>query len=120
MRNRHDEAGFSLFEIVLAAGILSLVMLGVLAAMNGSFMADEVAANTTRSQTIARQAMEECLAVSYDDLLSLDGNTATVDGFTVTISVLQSSLDMRLIEVVVDKVDALGGRTRLLVARAVR
>jgi Tfp pilus assembly protein PilV len=56
---REGSPGFSLFEVVLAAGILSLVMLGVLAAMNGSFLADRVAANATRSQSIARQTMEE-------------------------------------------------------------
>jgi len=112
--------GFSLFEVVLAAGILSLVMLGVLAAMNGSFMADRAAANTTRSQSIARQAMEECLHAAFDDLLSLDGDTTTVDGFTVQVSVVQSSVDTRLVEVVVDHAKEPGSRTRLLLLRSAR
>ncbi len=115
-----NRSGFSLVEVIVAAGILSLVVLGVLAATNGSFMADRAAANTTRSQAIARHAMEECLNTLFDDLLNLDGDTTTVDGFTVDISVVQSSVDLRIIEVTVDKPAAPGSRTRLLMLRSAR
>ncbi len=117
---RISETGFTLFEVVLAAAILALLMLGVLAATNGSFLADRAAGNATRSQAIARQTMEECLATDYNDLLNLNGNTATVQGFTVTITVMQSTVDTRLVEVVVDKAGAVGARTRLVALRSVR
>lgn len=113
-------AGFTLFETVLAAAILSLVMLGVLAGVNNSFLADKAAAGATSSQTIARRIMEECLAVAYDDLLNLNGNTTTVDGFTTRVTVIQSATDLRLIEVTVDRPGATSSSTRLLMLRSAR
>jgi len=119
MRSR-SEAGVTLLEMVFAAAILSVLMVGVLAAMNGSFMADRAAGNDTASQTLARRVMEECMAVAYEDLMNLNGNTTTVNGFTATVSVVQSTVDTRLIEVQVVNPDEPGGTTRLLVLRSAR
>jgi type II secretory pathway component PulJ len=115
-----DSRAFTLFETLLAAAILSLVTVGVLSAVNGAFLADRTAANTTSSQTIAKRVMEESLGTAYDDLLNLHGNTAVVDGFTVQVAVVQQGIDVRLIEVTVTKRGAPGGRTRLVMLRAAR
>ena len=114
------ESGLTLFEVLIAAAVLGMVFLGLLAAMGDSFLANRAAYASTRSQNLAKCVMEETLQTTFDNLLSLDGDTVTQDGFTATVHVLESTADLRLIEVTVAKAGTHTGTTRLLTYRCKR
>jgi Tfp pilus assembly protein PilV len=115
-----SERALTLFEVLLATAVLSMVFLGLLAAIGDSFIAGQSAYTATRSRNLAERIMEETAASPFDTLLNLDGATVSQDGFTATIGVVDTTMDLRLIEVVVTRPGAHLGATRLLTYRARR
>ncbi len=113
-------AGFTILEILIATAILGIVFVGLLAALGDTFVADQAAYASARSRNLAQRVMEEVVHTAFDNLLSLDGDTITQDGFTVTVRVVASTPDLRLVEVTAAKPGTLTGTTRLLTYRARR
>jgi len=119
-RTRTSQAGLTLFEILLSAAILGIVFVGLSAAMGGAMLADNASYASTRSESLAKRVLEEVLETEFDNLLSLDGNTVTQDQFVATIHVVESTANLRLIEVTVAKEGTHTGTTRLLTYKARR
>lgn len=98
--NRGIEGGFTLLEVMIAAVVVVILLLGFVGSVVASFMADTGSHNTDTAVNVARQTMEEVMEVSFEDVLALDGDTALTDeGMAVRISVVQSTLTIALVEV---------------------
>lgn len=99
---RDGQRGFSLLEVLIAAVVVVVLVLSFLGSVVASFMADAASHNVNSSVNVARQTVEEVLELSFTDVLALDGDTIlTADGLAIRISVLQSAVDLAIVEVCV-------------------
>ena len=99
---RDGQRGFSILEVLIAAVVVVLLVLAFLGSVVASFMADISSHNTNGSVNVARQTVEELFELSFSDVLALEGDTIlTADGLAIRISVLQSAVDLAIIEVCV-------------------
>ena len=94
--------GVSLLEVLIAAVVVVVLVLAFLGSVVASFMADASSHNSNASVNVARQTMEEILELSFQDVLALEGDTVlTAEGLALRISVVQSTVDLALVEVCV-------------------
>jgi Tfp pilus assembly protein PilV len=97
-----NEAGFALLEVMIAAVVVVVLLLGFLGSVVASFLADAGSRSTNDAVNVARQTMEEALELTFQDVLGLDGDTAlTTEGIAVRTSVVQSTATLALVEVCV-------------------
>lgn len=99
---RPAQKGTSLIEVMIAAVVVVILALAFMGSVTASFMADASSHSVNGAMNVARATMEESIELSFADLLALDGDTILMsDGFAVRISVIQSSVNLALVEVTV-------------------
>ncbi len=122
MERRSPESGFTILELVIAFGLLATVILGVMTATMSSAKADRDTVDITRGQDVARQVMEQVLAIPYVQLLGFlnQPQSILVGKFRADCRVTQIQQGLVSIDVAVSE-DATGGSVvRLSTLRAQR
>ncbi len=72
-----SEGAFNLLEATVALAILTLALLGVLAAISNASVAERETAQMLESQAALAQVLEEIQSLPYDTVLSLNGTFVT-------------------------------------------
>lgn len=71
---RHDESGFTLIEIMVAALVLAVVSIGVLNAVDGSTSSTRIAKARGLSASLAQQDQERLRAMSFSTLAGVNSS----------------------------------------------
>jgi prepilin-type N-terminal cleavage/methylation domain-containing protein len=67
------EKGYTLLEVVIAAGILAISLAGITAVFLSSMYADEYSQKLTIAYKAAQEVMEQLLAMQWEELALQDG-----------------------------------------------
>lgn len=80
---RFIDKGFSLIEIMFTAGILALVLCGLLLIYINLFLLGDISRQLTLATNATQAKMEEIRNTNFDSLANLNGTTFDIDGFSV-------------------------------------
>jgi type IV pilus assembly protein PilV len=80
--SHHNEAGFTLIEVLISLAIFTIGILSVNAMQIASIRGNSVANGLTVASVAASSKIENIMAMPYDELIS-DSSTTT-DGYTIT------------------------------------
>ncbi|MEW5758389.1 MAG: prepilin-type N-terminal cleavage/methylation domain-containing protein [Candidatus Omnitrophota bacterium] len=108
MKIKKINSGFTLIEVLVAAGILVFCLCGLLVTYIGCFILNETSRNTTIALSGARTKMEELKQETFDNLLNHNGEVFDVTGFTlgrakgrVEVTDIAGYTDLREIRIIV-------------------
>lgn len=82
-----NERGFTLLEIIMAISILCIGILAVASMQAASLRGDNFAQSRTEGATWAQDKMEQLMAVSYDSLDGINGESTTQHNYTINVAV---------------------------------
>jgi len=104
-------AGYSLVEVIVAAGIFALVIAGGIAGVRMGFQVVDNSRHYTRISQILQSEVESLRALSWNELKGLPQeskiaidpkfSTAAYDAYTLQRSIVVESVSLRRIEVLV-------------------
>lgn len=72
---RPREQGFTLIEVMIAAAVIAIVLIGVVSTLSTAFVADRVASESTRAQNYCRQTMETLMEQEFSTLPTFNGSS---------------------------------------------
>ena len=107
-----SQGGFNLIEVTLAMAILSIVLLGVMAALTNASFAERETSDVLQSQLLLGQVVEETRSVAFDDLLSLNGTYVVKGSHRANITAGLVNPDLVRIQVDVNATDGGNARSR--------
>jgi len=93
---RSRERGFTLVEVMIAAAVIAIILIGVVSTFSTAFVADRVASEATQAQNYCRQTMETLMGQPFSTLASFNGTTlvrgslrSTVETATVAVGLVR-------------------------------
>lgn len=113
------EAGSSLLEVAISLALILAILIGVMASLTTAAVAQMNATESTQSQALLSQTLEEIKANDYDDLLSFNGQSVTSGTNTALIQADLVATNLTRIQITVTSsayADVIT-RTILLIAR---
>jgi len=84
MKNSNSQEGFTLIEVIIALGVLSIGMLSVMVMQVTGIRGNATANTITTESNWASDRVEQLLALDYDDALLDDGDNDGVPGLDDT------------------------------------
>ncbi|MFA4843174.1 MAG: prepilin-type N-terminal cleavage/methylation domain-containing protein [Candidatus Omnitrophota bacterium] len=78
--------GFTLVEVLLAAGILALCLCGLLAAYVNLFFLSDLSRDMTLANNAMQAKMEELKKTNFDALSSFNGTVFDIAGFSASLA----------------------------------
>jgi len=102
--------GVTLVEVMIAVAIISVLFLGLFAALTTAFNTTGINYSNAHLQKFAQQIMEEILADSYANLATWNNKTVTYQGMIAEITVHDFAVDTKQISIFV-RVDGKDTRT---------
>jgi len=94
--------GLTLLEIMVTIALLALIMIGILASLSTSFLAQRNNTDLLECQFLSQRVLEEVKSTSYDGLLSFNGTHVddTSGKYRASISASNAAANLVQVEVV--------------------
>ena len=100
IQNAGNDRGFALIEIMIAAVVMAVVMMGLLSSLSGAFLAANTANEASESQAMARRLLEEATELSYGGLVELQNSAlVTEGGLAAKYQVYETAVGLLVVEV---------------------
>ncbi len=97
---RHANAGFTLLEVLIAAVVMVIILMGLLSSISGAFLATDASNKATESQAMARRLLEETTALTYGEIVELNNSAlVTDDGLAAKYQVYETAVGLLTVEV---------------------
>jgi prepilin-type N-terminal cleavage/methylation domain-containing protein len=98
--NLEQDRGFTLLEVLIAAVVMAIILMGLISSITGSFLATDMANKASEAQATARRLLEEASELSYSAILLLNGNSLiTTDGVAAKFQVYETTPGLLTLEV---------------------
>ena len=94
--------GLTMIEIMVTIALLALIMIGILASLSTSFLAQRNNTDLLECQFLSQRVLEEVKSTSYDGLLSFNGTHVddTSGKYRASISASNAAANLVQVEVV--------------------
>ncbi len=98
--NLDQDGGFTLLEVLIAAVVMAIILMGLISSITGSFIATDASNKASESQATARQLLEEAVGLNYGEQVQLaDSATVTADGLAAKYQVYETAVGLLTVEV---------------------